>query len=118
MQNELWEVVRPHDLKVGDTIIPLGEAGIDEAVVERIDEHGNAWYEQGDFSGCVLGSQGHALRRYSGPSPEVLMRALKMAEKNSVVEDSFGRQCQSPLAEDYIRLAEAELAAETKGGAK
>lgn len=116
MPNELWEIVRADELKMGDTIIPLGEGGMDKGVVEKVDDHGNAFYEREGFSGCVLGSQGRALRRYSGPSPEVLMRAMRLMHFALYDENLHVPMAGDP--QNYIRQAEAEIAAETEGGAK
>lgn len=45
-------------------------------------------------------------------NPDVLERALELAERNSVVEDAFGRSCQGPLAKDYIKQAICEMESE------
>lgn len=121
MASELWEIVRADELRVGDVIRELRGITCNNMVVSGVKSYQvtATVYIKGEYESPLHSSRDYEyFRRYTGPSPEVLMRALRMAEKNSVVEDSFGRLCQGPLAEDYIQLAEAEIAAETKGGAK
>lgn len=105
MPSELWEVVRPHDLKVGDVIL---SADMKRPIVWR-DVDAECVASQPDQYRLMR------LRRYSGPSPEVLMRAMRLMHFSLYDENLHVPMAGDP--QNYIRQAEAEIAAETKGGA-
>ena len=108
MASELWEVVRAEELKAGDTLLDL-RGGLMQSY--ELDE-GLA-----DIAcGGPPGFYPPKLRRYSGPSPEVLMRAMRLMHFAL-----YDEKLHVPMAGDpqnYIRQAEAEIEAETRGGAK
>jgi len=67
MAIELWEIVHPRELKVGDVIL---SADYDHPIVWR-EVDANTLASFPDHYRL------NRLRRYAGPSPEVLMRALE-----------------------------------------
>lgn len=112
MPSEIWEIVRADELKVGDEILTTHGPGsfIASEMIRTIYDSSPAIVTLNVIRD--LRRNEPVFRRHAGHHPDVLMRALKLAEKNSTVEDTFGRMCQGPLAEDYIRQAEAEIAKE------
>lgn len=112
MPNELWEVVRFDELKVGDVVwypdnkitITTLTPGQTTTLYTR-EGSGEVFWEDNDEE---------MIRRYDGPSPEVLMRALENA---CSLDQWLPGEFRKALAARFIAEAEAEIAAETKGGA-
>jgi len=123
-----YEIVRADELRVGDVM----RAGVDDYEDYRVHDISKKPEEQ-IVSICIrldmksdhrlpvaewdhYGQYESVLRQLPPErNPDVLMRALKIAERNSVVEDAFGRTCQGPLAGDYIQQAIRELKKEREG---
>jgi len=115
MATELWEIVRAKDIKAGDCIasepLCVGIQRKDVFSVEsslkmrQFDVGEEAWIECEDNE--------EIFRRYAGPSPEVLMRALEnlawklCADRKTVAGwDAF--------LDAAIKQAEADINAEAK----
>lgn len=112
MASELWEIVRADELKVGDVYVPHASRGVDPSEITSI-----ALYEGTDvlridvLDGCHdwMENSRKVLRRYTGPSPEVLMRALRIAASwftNRFAYASVDEEVKKAIAQAEDELAE------------
>lgn len=117
MASELWEIVRADELKVGDVATWGSPDDFEEFEIKSIkpvfDEDGEATEEIevgiGPNVSIDLGNEENLFRRCTGPSPEVLMRALEIACIDKAETDSqFTEYC--------IELARRELEQERTDG--
>jgi len=128
MPNELWEVVRPHDLKVGDVILsadmkrPVAWRDVDaECVASQPDQYRLMRLRRydGPSPEVLMRALVNLVVAYDGPSPEVLMRALvNLVVAYGGVASLYDFEDEVKEVDELIAEAEAEIAAETKGGAK
>jgi len=101
MAIELWEIVHPRELKVGDVIL---SADYDHPIVWReVDANTLA-----SFPGHYRLNR---LRRYSGPSPELMARAFELmahdlVDRGSIEDGEKLEDAVRQVCRDYLAMAE------------
>lgn len=104
MASELWEIVKVTDLKPGDEIrFPDGER----------------YFWTDDDASALEGCTNHypdKVRRYTGPSSEVLMRAIENLAHNELWGVDHRLEGIAEQRDRWIKMAEAELAKEADDG--
>lgn len=106
MASELWEIANVLDVAVGDVVVV--DPSFQPVIIDRKFETGSIAINGGVRMWCE-----RVFRRYTGPSPEELTRALELMARDLVsraelcdedIDEAFRSVCR-----DYMSMARLEL---------